>query len=180
MMLVSFASALSWEEKNNQKFESFEVYLTTNIHDVSVEYIPSMEKPNKIVMSWNEDMPTYNIVVGGTSYFLGTDFDYFGKAVYTVWRPTGELHPILGVPLGEIMELKVNYMYDFRDYGGIDGTINMYADIRMTDWTDFFTGQTMHITSLSCTGDLQNVNIKATNGGTGNPSHIGTVIGWPE
>ena len=73
-------------------------------------------------------------------------------------------------------------MYDFGDEGeGIDGTLRMRATWRSDDFFSFVTPGSFKITSLEGTGDLQNVNVKATNTiAEAGSAHLGTVIGWPE
>ena len=137
--------------------------------------------PDKIVSSWDEIMTSYTIKVGDKEYTLNDDFSYTGHAVYTVWNPTGEIDPILGIPVGETMQLEVYYMYNFSAVeGGIEGVIKMHAIVRFNDVSDFFVRGNMKIQSLWGTGDLRDVKIWATNGGTGGPSHVGTACNWPD
>lgn len=173
--LLGTAEAKRCEKPRN--CESFEAVLATDLAAANME---TVEKPNKIIISWEEVMTAYTITIDGISYELGVDFEYSGFAKWTVWNPTGENHPLLGFPLGEIMELKVNYVYDFSAVPeGIDGKIRMIARIKMEDINEFFIAGNMKIKSLWGTGDLRNTKIEATNGGAGNPNHIGTVCSWP-
>jgi hypothetical protein len=74
--------------------------------------------------------------------------------------------------------MKVDYIYDFSAVpGGIEGTLRMQSEI-----TGDGSPLVFSINSLSGTGDLQNVQIKATSmpqSGTYNFAHNGIVIGWP-
>ncbi|MEJ2126972.1 MAG: hypothetical protein P8X84_05650, partial [Candidatus Bathyarchaeota archaeon] len=77
MITIPLALALPWDEKKNEKFETFSVSLTPNMANIMAamanpEYIPSMDNPNKVVYTWVEEpMDAYTITVGGTSYNLG-------------------------------------------------------------------------------------------------------------
>jgi hypothetical protein len=158
--------------------EDFEVNLTTQIDPSNIEVI---DKGYKIILRWNETMTAYTINIDGKEYTLFEDFTYTGFATFTAWKPTGEAHPVLGFPIGEYMEFEVKYMYDFSAVpGGIDGRLRMHAITRMKNASDLTVGGTMEIRSVYGTGDLRNVKVKATNGGPGNPSHVGTVCGWPD
>ena len=158
--------------------EDFEVNLTTQIDPSNIEVI---NKGYKIILRWNETMTAYTINIDEKEYTLSEDFTYTGFATFTAWKPTGESHPVFGFPIGEYMEFEVKYMYDFSAVpGGIDGTLRMHAITRMKNASDLTVGGTMEIRSVYGTGDLRNVKVKATNGGPGNPSHIGTVCGWPD
>lgn len=74
---------------------------------------------------------------------------------------------------------RVDYMFDFSAIpGGIEGTLTMRAE---------FNQGGRSINSLAGTGDLQNVQIKATASNSFNPatfiltiSHEGIIHGWPE
>ena len=158
--------------------EDFEVNLTTQIDPSAIEVV---NKGYKIILSWNETMTAYSISVDGKEYTLFEDFTYSGFATFTAWKPTGESHPVFGFPIGEYMEFEVKYMYDFSAVaGGIDGRLRMHAITRLKNASDLTVGGTMEIRNVYGTGDLRNVKIKATNGGPGNPNHVGTVCGWPD
>jgi len=172
MLATPLVSAVPWNyPKNNDKFQSFETTLGIDplpILFADWEFVPSEEKPNKLIISWVENMLSYEIKIGETSYYLDTDFVYSGVAVCTVWDPI--LDPPSPLPQGRIRHFRVDYMYDFSAVeGGIDGTIEMLALSRLGE---------MSIRSLRGTGDLQNVQIMAT--GAPPLGHVGIVLGWPE
>jgi len=158
-------------------WEDFTVNLTTALDPAAMKI---EDKGYKIVLSWPETMTAYSINVDGKVYTLNNDFIYKGFARFTAWKPTGEVSPI-GFPVGEYMEFEVWYMYDFSAvFGGIDGKLKMHALSKINDAADMGTAGMMKINSVWGTGDLRNVNIRATNGGPGNPSHVGKVCGWPD
>ena len=192
LIILSIAStplvmAQPWEPKNNSKFETFYVNQQASLSPylaamANTKYIPSEEKPNLLIIGPYEDQQIVfcTITVGDNIYVAGEDFEYTCTSTYEVWRPTGEFFAVY--PLGDLMLFKVEYMYDFgHDGNGIDGTIRMRATWRSDDFFSFVTPGSFKITSLEGTGDLQNVNIKATNtvADVGS-AHLGTVIGWPE
>ena len=181
LLVAAAAPALAtqpktWTEKNNDKFQTFEVSAITNFGALfggDWEYTPSVENPNKLVISWNEVMTAYEIRVDGNTYELGTDFTYAGRFTFTFYDPviTGP-HTIPTEARAE--HLQVDYVYDFSAVpGGIDGTIRMQAIMKEGAFS---------ISSLAGTGDLQNVQIKATSIPTPLPNlvHEGIVSGWPE
>ena len=180
MTLTPFALARPWGEKNNEKFLDYDVVIGfdfTNALEAiaNPEYVPSADKPNKLIITWVEQATTaYTITIEGIgTYTCGTDFEYSGVAVYTT---IGEIIGTgsLGLPLGSKQaKFRVDYMYDFGEDDGnpdtIDGTLQMLA-VTAEDGV-------MWITSQSGTGDLRNVKVIATAGGAG---HDGIVIGWPD
>ena len=178
MTLTPFALARPWNPKNNEKFLDYDVVVgfdPTGIIEAfaNPEFVPSIDKPNKMIVSWEEVATTdYTITVEGIgTYTCGTDFEYSGVAVYTCIGPPYEPGP-LGMPVGSHQnKFRVDYMYDFGDGdGGIDGTLSMLANTAQDG--------VMLITSVGGTGDLQNVQVFATSTPTGN--HDGIVIGWPD
>jgi hypothetical protein len=176
LIVTPFAFAKPWNPKNNDKFKDFSVTLVPNFANIAAgianaEYIPSADNPNKVIVTWIEEpMIDYTITVDGTTYFLGTDFDYTGVAVYTSIGAPFTPNAI-GLPIGtKEQKFRVDYKYDFDAVpGGIEGTLEMLAITANPGG--------MMIRSLRGTGDLQNVQIFATGVGFG---HVGLVIGWPE
>jgi len=177
--LTPFAVAKPWNERNNEKFETFSTTVAFNFEPIltaiaNPEYVPSEEHTNKIIYSWEEEAITgYTITVDGDTYYLETDFEYSGVSVTTTIGEPFVPNPILGGMLeGSKTHWRVDYMYDFSAVeGGIDGTISMRA--LTTSGPD----RLMYITSLQGTGDLKNVKIWATAEGMG---HLGIVSGWPD
>ena len=153
-----------------------------------------LEEANKVVVVYEEQaIAGYQIRIGedGPSqrvYNLGEDFTYYGVAKITAWNPIlpyafDPENPMMTLFLaGTKFHYRVEYMYDFGDDGeGIDGTLRMRATWRSDDFFSFVTPGSFKITSLEGTGDLQNVNVKATNTiAEAGSAHLGTVIGWPE
>ena len=182
MMLTPLALAKSWDPKNNDKFQTFSTSFIPNVGNIiaavaNPEYIPSEDDPNKIIYSWVEEpMTSYEINVGGNTYYLGTDFEYTGITVLTqIGAPFTPNPAMFNILVGSKQtNFRVDYKYDFGPDDGdpetIDGALEMLA-ITAKDGV-------MHIRNLRGTGDLQNVQIQAT-GGEGF-SHTGVVIGWPE
>ena len=179
MLSTPLAMAMPWDEKNNEKFQTFETSFIPNLGNIMAAaenplYIPSEDSPNKIIYSWVEEpMIAYTINVGSHTYNLGTDFEYTGVAVLTQIGAPFTPNPALGNILMGSKEVKfrVDYMYDFSAIeGGLEGTIEMLAITAKEG--------IMHIRSLRGTGDLQNVQIQATS--PGGFAHIGVVSGWPE
>lgn len=186
MLTTQLAMASSYEEKNNPKFKTFEVNQRQSLIPYfaalsNPTYIQSEDKPLRLIIGPYEDqIIECSIKVDGIEYIEGVDFDYFGSSTYEVWRPTGE--SFMGIyPLGDLMLFKVEYTYDFGEDGqGIDGKINMLATWLSDDFFSFISPGSFKITSIDGTGDLQNVNIKATNGlAAVGSAHVGTLIGWP-
>jgi len=171
MMLTPFALAKPWNPKSNEKFETFETILGINIGPIIAAIAnPEWVNPNMVITSWVEVMDDYTITVDGVDYSLGADFEYSGVAVRTsIGAPftTG----LFGMLMGDKQNhFRVDYMYDFEIVpGGIQGTIKMLA---------LLTNGPMSIRSLQGTGDLQNVQIQATQGE--GFTHTGIVLGWPD
>jgi hypothetical protein len=178
-----FAQASPIKDKNNDKFETFQV-LGKGSFSASLtgdwQYIPSLEQCNKVVVSWDEVMTKMLIMVDGNTYLMGTDFTYTGRATIIVYDPVfTSPPPVVALSIhGRMMHSQVDYEYTFLPASGIVGTLRMQAIIA---------GQgdvlSYSISSLSGTGDLKNVQIKATSmpqTGTYNFAHNGIVIGWPE
>jgi hypothetical protein len=187
MAYASIAQATTYELKNNEKFETFNVSASFNIMTWFAgekEYIPSLEKVNIYHLSWNESFISYDITVGSKTYHLGTDFTYTGHVKYTfhnvsVWSTAGGLPPYIWPSVNDNTEAVVDYTYDFSAVqGGLDGTIHMLCVMNHAG---------KMINSLDGTGDFQNVQIKATvdtspphQGLTYFLLHHGIVSGWPE
>jgi hypothetical protein len=170
--------AVPWNPKNNEKFQTFETVLTidpTPIMAATPQYVPSEDKPNKIIISWDEAFFDYSITIGGDyAYYLHDDFEYSGVAVYTTIGKEYEPNPLTGFPVGDKeTKFRVDYMYDFGPDDGnpdtLDGTLQMLAITATPD--------TMFIRNLRGTGDLKNVQIISTAVGY---AHSGLVIGWPD
>ena len=187
MMFATVAPTLASpiKEKNNAKFEEwYDTGTFSLLMFLQSEhtYTPSLERINKLVMTFEETMSAYVINVDGNTYTLGVDFTYSGlgndKVIGPVFDgPSGLLYPS-GSREGQLV---VNYMFDFSAYeGGLDGTLQMRAE---------FNAGGLFINSLAGTGDLRNVQVKATQTDEGgfNPVtfdvtvvHRGIVSGWPE
>jgi len=185
LLLSPLAIAAPLKEKNNDKFQTFSVtgrfswfsYLTGDHY-----YVPSTDNVNKAIIEFDENMITYDITIGEHTYHLGTDFTYTGHVkfvyldpVYTLSAPYTLLYPTSY--RGQYHAI-IDYCYDFST-SSIDGTINMQC-------VGSSGGQ--YISSLSGTGDLQNVQIKAqVTDNDYNPGtyvitiyHSGIISGWPE
>lgn len=186
LLLTPFAVATPLTEKNNEKFQSFSVVGTFNFARAYFGgdhyYYPSIDNVKKMVIEFNEQMLTYVITIGGNTYNLGTDFTYTGHATFTYFDPVftlpapytmlyptssrGQYHAI------------IDYSYAFST-STIQGTINMQCVVNEGGF---------YINSLSGTGDLQNIQIKAQVTGNIYDSttymitifHDGLVAGWPE
>ena len=181
MLATPLVSAFPLKEKNNDKFQSYYDTGTYNaiaeIMGAQVTYIPSFDQVNKIVVEMDEVFVAYEITVGGSkTYSLGTDFAYEGHTVVTYFAPVFSDETKTVVTGSRATDFKVDYMFDFSAFpGGLEGTLNMHA---------VFT-RYGGISSLSGTGDLQNVQIQATNleGSVELPfvtvNHAGWVVGWP-
>jgi len=179
ILATPLAVAKPWQEKNNDKFQTFEVALVPNVANIMAAaanptYIPSEDNPNKIIYSWVEEpMVAYTINVGSNTYNLGTDFEYTGVAVLTqIGAPFTPNPALFDILMGSKQRMfRVDYMYDFSAVpGGLEGTLTMLA-ITAEDGV-------MHIRSTRGTGDLQNVQIQATS--PGGFAHLGIVQGWPD
>lgn len=187
MAYTSIAQATTYEPKNNEKFDTFNVASSFNImtwFGGEKEYIPSIDKVNIYHLSWNETFISYCITVDSKTYNLGTDFIYSGHVKYTFhnvssWVTTGGLPPYIWPLEKSNTEAVVDYMYDFSAVpGGLDGTIHLRCEMNNAG---------KFINSLDGTGDFQNVQIKATvdtsppnQGLTYFLLHHGIVSGWPE
>jgi len=179
MLAAPFALAKSTDyPKNNEKFQSFSVTLgavpVNSVADYEIRYIPNEESTNVVVQTWGNNIVYNEIVIGDAPndrhYFMGVDFEYSQDCKYIAIGGPFITVPGYGLVMGTKSHLFViNYVYDFTAGSStIDGTLEMRFVSSMG---------TTSITSLRGTGDLQNVQIKATAGGTG---HTGVVIGWPE
>lgn len=173
--LTPFALAKPWNyPKNNDKFKTYSVSLIPNpipIANADVKYIPSEDNPNKAIQSWVEEHIVYTITVDEVPYNLHTDFEYSGVAVITAFGAPFTLSPFGTIQGDQLNQFRVEYMYNFSAVsGGIEGTIEMLALSKDGE---------MSIRSLRGTGELQNVQIMATNVGVG-LGHVGIVSGWPE
>lgn len=179
MMATPLVAGLSWEPKNNEKFQSFETTLTlAGVTNTEIKYSPSEDAPNKVVISADENMVNYQITIDGSkTYIQGTDFIYSGHLTWVLFDPEMPLAFPYYLTPARMLSLDVKYSYTFLPASGIEGTINMHAIAKGEIITDLFGPGAMLITSMKGTGDLQNVNIKATNAVGG---HMGTVLGWPE
>ena len=185
-----------WDEKNNDKFETFQVlargsFLVPSLNPDNWQYIPSLEECNKVIVSWDEVMTIMEITVDGNTYVMGTDFTYKGRFTMIIYDPVFTSPPPVLVfslvPLARDMSSQIDYEYTFLPASGIEGTIRMQAIFKEGETTSSL-GGVYSISSLSGTGDLQNVQIKATTNNTGLPphtpswnvGHFGIVSGWPE
>ena len=183
MSTIMLAQAVPLKEKNNDKFQDFMEagsYSILSYVTGDQTYIPSMEKTDKLILSWNEAMLTYEISIDENTYVMGKDFSYTGYAQEIFWDPVfGGTGGMIFPSDYRATHLVVDYMYDFSAFqGGIEGTLMMRAVSQG--------GRGSIITSLAGTGDLQNVQIKAyvSNGGFIPPvtitfEHEGLVQGWP-
>jgi hypothetical protein len=187
LFVTPLASAFPWTyPNNNEKFQAYQAIGTFSILDVvsgDHKYIPSFEKVNKLVISYDEPHLTHEIAVDGNTYQLGADFlmtECLTIAVFydPVFDDPAKLYPI--VPNGYRFEHNLVYWtIDFSAFpGGIEGELKMQL---------VATGEENHlINSLWGTGDLQNVQIRATATLTFSPPytlnaiHTGIVAGWPE
>jgi len=181
MLATPLVSAVPLKEKNNDKFQSYYDTGTYNaiaeIMGAEVTYIPSFDQVNKLVVEMDEVFVAYEITVGGSkTYSLGTNFAYEGHAKVTYFDPVFSDETKTVVIEFRAASLKVDYMFDFSAFPeGLEGTLNMHA---------VFT-RYGGISSLSGTGDLQNVQIQAANleGSVELPfvtvNHAGWVVGWP-
>jgi len=181
MMATPLALALSWEPKNNSKFQSFDVTATllggTNQEQ---RFVPSEDAPNIVFISADEVMENYQITIDGTrTYLQDTHFTYNGHLTWTLYAPELPLQAPPYLTPCRMLTLDVKYSYTFLPASGIEGTINMHAMARGETITDLLGPGDMLITSMQGTGDLKNVNIKATTAG-GGVAHMGIVSGWPD
>ena len=90
MTLTPFALAKPWSTRNNDKFQTFDVEATFDFMDVMLgdhQYIPSRENVKKLIITWEEDVDTYEIKVGDNYYYLSDDFAYSGTATWIFYDP---------------------------------------------------------------------------------------------
>jgi hypothetical protein len=184
MCTIMFAQASPIEDKNNDKFQAYSdtgTFKFLKIVTADHQYIPSKENVNRLVISYEEAFLSYDITVGSNTYTLGADFTYSGYVEYvfydvTAWYPISAPYDMAWPTAFRASSMKVDYMFDFSG-GDIEGTLQVHA---VSNAGGFF------INSLVGTGDLQNVQIKATltgqtsGGGIITVSHAGIVSGWPE
>ncbi len=183
VFMIALVQAVPLAETNNDKFQAFGVVGTQKFSSILSsphEYIPSIEKVNKLLITQNDVFLTYDIIVGGNTYSLGEDFTYTGIVYYMIYDPVFS-NPVLGMkwPSSEsAIHIYVDYTYDFSAVaGGIEGTLHLHC-VRINN--------AAQINSLAGTGDLQNVQIHATLGPGGLAAgiitleHVGMVSGWPE
>jgi hypothetical protein len=183
MLATPLVSAKPWENpKNNEKFQTYTAVVVADWFGqvYNVELVPPMEGkyPNLAVISWEEKMLDHTITVGENEYNLGEDFEYTGFAVLTVWDPLPV--PPGNFPPGSKISFDVKYMYTFLPASGIEGTISMHAIATAESFDDVTIPGAMFVASMQGTGDLINVNIKATGGADIGVTHNGIVSGWPE
>jgi hypothetical protein len=182
LLATPLVQAIPLEEKNNDKLQSYHDSGTFNYVAEQMgavrTYIPSFDQVNKMVMEMDEVFVAYEIVVGGSkTYHMATDFAYEGHVAVTYYDPVFGDDAKTQVLESRAVDTKVDYMFDFSAIpGGLEGTLNMHA---------VFT-RYGGISSLSGTGDLQNVQIQAANlEGSFTPpfyitvNHGGWVVGWP-
>ena len=185
MFTIAIAQATPLEEKNNQKFQTFNVVGTFSLMSYITgdhTYIPSTDNVKKMIIEFDENMFSYDIAIGSHTYHLGTDFAYTGHATFVYFDPVFSLPAPFTMlypssSRGHYHAI-IDYCFDFST-STIDGTINMQCVVNQGG---------MYINSLSATGDLQNVQIKAeVTGNTFDPQtniitifHEGIVSGWPE
>ena len=78
MLAVPLVSAVPWTyPKNNDKFEEFAVVGSFSFLDIIFgdhQYVPSFDEVNKLVISWEENMLSYEISVDGKTYQLPQPF----------------------------------------------------------------------------------------------------------
>jgi hypothetical protein len=183
MLATPLVLAEPWDyPKNNDKFQTYNAVVVVDWFGqvYNFERAPPVEGkyPNLIVISWEEIMLDHTIIVGENEYNLGEDFEYTGFAVLTVWDPIPG--PPGDFPTGSKVSFDVKYMYTFLPASGIEGTISMHAKATAESFDDVTIPGAMLVTSMEGTGDLINVNIKATGGADIGVTHNGIVSGWPE
>jgi hypothetical protein len=182
-VLTAMAHATPWTERNNDKFQTYEATGTFSILDFLTaerQYIPSFDEVNKMIVSWEGPHLTHQIMVGGNTYQLGTDFLYTdGLTIEAIYDPVFSDPAKLMPDDYRARNIRVYWTYDFSAFpGGIEGTLRM--QLVAPDEKNRF------VNSLSGTGDLENVQIKATASTSFTPPttlnslHVGIVSGWPE
>jgi hypothetical protein len=186
LLATPLVSAFPWTKpKNNEKFQTWEAvgsfkfgYIMQGDH----QYIPSIEKINKAIITFTNPHDTHEITVNGYTYELCTDFLYTeGLCIMTFFDPVYEdpSNPLFSSE-NRATTMRVYWTYDFSAIPGeIEGTLRM--QIVGYQHGDNF------VNSLAGTGDLRNVQVKAaaSSGFTMPPPtittlHAGTVIGWPD
>ena len=186
LLAIPLVSAAPLKEKKNDKFEDFHVDFVANVFtwlSGEHEFSPSMDKVNRLTIDGPETFISYDITVGGNTYHQGVDFIYTGHFEYVFYDVTAWLvipnviPPYVWPSESRALHLTVDYEYEFLPASGIEGTIQLRAISNQRGW--------MTINSLAGTGDLQNVQIKATASGEEVPplyfaTHDGWVTGWPE
>jgi len=115
----------------------------------------------------------------GLNFNTHTHFTYNGHLTWTIYAPEMPLATPPYLTPCRMITLDVKYSYTFLAASGIEGTINMHAMARGETIADLLGPGDMLITSMQGTGDLKNVNIKATTAG-GGVTHMGIVSGWPD
>jgi hypothetical protein len=187
LLSCPLVTAAPLKDKSNDNFQTFHVTFTCNALTWvggTHEYYPSFEKANRVTISGSETMLTYDITVGTETYHLGTDFIYTGHFQYvffdvTQWNNYGSYGIWPKTGYFRERQLTVDYSYEFLPASELDGTIYFRAVAVEGHYG-------MMIASLYGTGDFEDVQIRATNGGEGNVGpiytvyHDGWVIGWPE
>lgn len=186
MLATPLVGAVPWTyPRNNDKFQTYGVTGTCKFSvwmNGEHEFIPSKDKVNMLIISGDETFITYDITVGSNIYHLGTDFAYTGHFEYifydvTAWNPN--LPPYTWPSEYRAEHMIVDYVFDFSAFSdGIEGTLRLRAESNQGG---------LFINSLAGTGDLQNVQIKATilpatplGKGIYQIGHAGIVSGWPE
>ena len=121
-------------EKNNPKFQSFDVTATllggTN---QGQRYVPSEDAPNIVFLTADEVMENYQITIDGTrTYIQDIHFTYNGHLTWTLYAPELPLAVPPYLTTCRMITLDVKYSYTFLPASGIEGTINMLGtqDIR--------------------------------------------------
>jgi hypothetical protein len=138
LMLLAVAPVMasqpkSWTEKNNDKFETFQVLGRGSFSAALTgdwEYIPSLEKCNKVVVSWDEVFTAMQIMVDGHTYVMGADFTYKGRDTMIFYDPVFPSPPPV-IPFlitGRMMHSQIDYEYTFNT-ASIKGTLRMQAII---------------------------------------------------
>ena len=164
------------------RWEKFEVAASYSFLDTlngEHKYYPSEADQKKVVISWDENVTTCDIMVGGVTYSLGKDFTYSGHAVMVFYDPVYNPAVTLLYPANSSSsKMRVDYMYDFSSVpGGLKGVIRLVATLE---------NGVLSIRSLWGTRDFEDVEIRATSTSTFdeatlmvNLSHNGRVSGWP-
>jgi len=186
LLAIPLSQAVPWDPRNNDKFQPFQDTGKFNVLTVlngDHYYTPSKEDVNKLVVRYEETFITYQITIGSHTYKLNEDFLYAGYSEdtfydVTAWLETPILPKYVWPSEYRLQRTVVDFTFDFSAIaGGLDGTLHMRAVLNENSRS---------INSLSGTGDLQNVQIKATNdqpslvGMIYTVNHYGIVSGWPE